>query len=174
MKTRIIVAGAVAGFLVCTLLVAAIAGFLVFRVLNAVEANQHNNAGTFIDRYIPPSAELVESHDDHGGFLGDGTLWQVYQLGPESKSKFETRIDGDVNWKALPLPEDLIKLMDTFRSDMPYTLKKGQYFFYDFQPEWNPDNKSLRKPAFDRPSFNFVIMIYDPQNGRIYVDNEDT
>ena len=133
-----------------------------------------SDAETYIAKYVPKSAELLESRDDHGGIHGDGTLWRKYRLAGTAKQTFETTIGTDKGWKPLPLPDELKRLSNSFGFIIAVETTAGYYFFYDFQPEWYPDSGELTKPVSDRASFNFILMIYDPKTGLLYIDNEDT
>lgn len=173
-KTVLLIVGGAAGCLVAVLIVVASIVLVGARAWNRLETKQCNSAETFIRRYVPPSAKVVAKYDDHGGIHGDGTLWQVHQLSGQARADFEAGIEKDPDWKALPLPEELKRLSSAFRDAFPHDLSKGRYFFYDFQPEWYPQHETNKKPVWDRPSINFIIILYDPETGTIYVDNEDS
>jgi hypothetical protein len=137
-------------------------------------SSKYSSARDYIDKYVPPTATKTTGSDDHGGFVGDGRLWEVYELPSSEIDSLSAALAKDPEWHALPLSEDLKKLSFAYHGDLPVDAEEGYYFFYDFQPEWYPDYPSNKDPVWDRSSVNFVIMIYVPSEGKIYVDNLDT
>lgn len=128
----------------------------------------------YIEKYVPSDAVNVVTSEVRDDFFGDGELWEVYELSPDQSKNFKMVLLNETEWKPLPLTRELEKLSFAYNADLPYDAKDGFYFFHDFQPDWYPSEASNSKPVWDRPSVNFVIMIYIPTEGRIYIDNQDT
>jgi len=135
---------------------------------------RYSSARSHIRRLIPGGARRLEQSDTHGGFHGDGRLWQVYELPGELASRFREGAADSANWQPLPLPDELRRLSGMYHDRLPWNAGAGFYYFHDFQPEWYPDYESLARPVADRPSCNFLIIIFDSRSGKIFVDNLDT
>lgn len=137
-------------------------------------SSNYSGPSDYVDKYVPVGAKKIIGTENRDDFFGDGRLWEVYELSLEQSEEFERFLEGDEDWKPLPLSEDLSKLSFAYNAELPYDSKEGFYFFYDFQPEWYPEYESNSKPVWDRSSVNFVILLYIPSKKRIYVDNLDT
>lgn len=123
---------------------------------------------------------LVEEHDTHGSFLGDGSYYLILDCS-EKTSTAQEIID---NWKPLPLTENLQLVMYGGKKDgIDYgysfaeeahwpIINNGVYKFVDRHSETkdNTDDTDL----LDRHSFNFSIAVYDLDTDILYFFEVDT
>ena len=119
----------------------------------------------------------VEEEDTHGGFLGDGDTTLILTFTGENRTALEEEIAGADGWKALPLTENLNRVVyeDYFGDlceDVPQDLTDGWYYFLDRHSEAeNPEDDS---GLFGRGSYNFTLAIYDKGSGVLYCYEMDT
>lgn len=133
-------------------------------------------------------AEITESYDSHGGFLGDGTSF--YQLKFSDASQTDI-ISHSTEWKPLPLTDTLQTvawgLQDDEHDYAPMIIKdndwdhpliphvaNGYYFFLDrhsFATDPKDDSVLLDD---SRPSYNFTLAIYDTDTNVLYYSGVDT
>ncbi len=123
---------------------------------------------------------LVEEHDTHGSFLGDGSYYLIL----DCSEKTSTAQDITSNWKPLPLTENLQLVMYGGKKDgIDYgynfaeeahwpAINNGVYKFVDRHSEAkdNTDDTDL----LDRHSFNFSIAVYDLDTDILYFFEVDT
>lgn len=114
--------------------------------------------------------------DDHGGFLGDGTMFIIAAL-----PVLPERIKTSENWRPLPLTEPLAEylkhylsphLTDKNGSPLLPDVEHGYYCFVDRNTE-STDPKDAAD-LLHRYSFNVTIMIYDTDTNLLYFIKDDT
>ena len=121
--------------------------------------------------------DAVEEEDTHGGFLGDGDTTLILTFTGENRTALEKEIAGADGWKALPLTENLERVVyeDYFGGlceDVPQDLTDGWYYFLDRHSEAeDPEDDS---GLFGRGSYNFTLAIYDKESGVLYCYELDT
>lgn len=134
------------------------------------------------------SAEITESYDSHGGFLGDGTSFYALQFADGSQV---AQISGSTEWKPLPLTDTLKTvawgLQDDEHDFAPMIIKdndwdhpliphveNGYYFFRDRHSyATDPKDDSMLLDE-SRPSYNFTLAIYDTDTDILYYSELDT
>lgn len=123
------------------------------------------------------NCKIESDKENHEGFLGDGEYFAKLSCN-------EQEINGiKINWKELPLSEELEKAMeleqcssneclDAFhRYNIPNNIN-GYYYFFDR----HSDSKDKRndKDVNNRSSYNFSVGIYDSDNKVLYYYELDT
>jgi len=123
---------------------------------------------------------VLSSYNDHGGFHGDGTTFEVRIYSDDS---LLTEIQQHSDWKPLPLTENLEiiaygKEYPGF-SIGPYIfvrgyaefpiVEEGYYYFYDRQSDSTDDADVL-----NRGSYNITLAIYDLNSRTLYYCDYDT
>lgn len=119
----------------------------------------------------------VKEEDTHGGFHGDGETTLILTFVGEERTALEGEIAQADGWKALPLTENLNRVVYEERfgdlcEDVPQDLTDGWYCFLDrhSQAEDPADDSGL----FGRASYNFTLAIYDGESGVLYCYEVDT
>lgn len=134
------------------------------------------------------SAEIMQSYDSHGGFLGDGTSFYALQFSDSSQAE---RISTSGDWKPLPLTDTLKAVawgeQDDEHDFAPMIIKdndwdhplipkveNGYYFFLDRHSNaTDPKDDSMLLDE-SRPSYNFTLAIYDTDSDILYYSQVDT
>ena len=134
------------------------------------------------------SAEITDSYDSHGGFLGDGTSFYALQF---SDASAVARISGSKEWKPLPLTDTLQTvawgLQDDEHDFAPMIIKdndwdhplfprveNGYYYFRDRHSfATDPSDDSMLLDG-SRPSYNFTLAVYDTDANVLYYSELDT
>lgn len=121
------------------------------------------------------SAVILEGMDSHGGFQGDGTSYL--------KLQFSQPPELGEGWKELPMSENVATLCYGIENEYghfgPYIeaglipeIENGYYLFYDRHSESGDpyDDSGVLK----RPSYNFIVAVYDTDNNQMYYVKHDT
>lgn len=126
---------------------------------------------------------LMDS-DSHGGFHGDGMLFQQISF---EDSKFSDEIKYNDGWKPMPLSQNMEALVYGIEVDTssigPYLtdesgdtiipdIQNGYYYFYDRHSE--SKDPFSDKDILNRASFNFTLALYDSDNRVLYYVEFDT
>ena len=126
---------------------------------------------------------LMDS-DSHGGFHGDGMLFQQISF---EDSKFSDEIKDNDGWKPMPLSQNMEALVYGIEVDTssigPYLtdesgdtiipdIQNGYYYFYDRHSE--SKDPFSDKDILNRASFNFTLALYDSDNRVLYYVEFDT
>ena len=126
---------------------------------------------------------LMDS-DSHGGFHGDGMLFQQISFGD---SKLSDEIKDNDGWKPMPLSQNMEALVYGIEVDTssigPYLtdesgntiipdIQNGYYYFYDRHSESKDPYSD--KDILNRASFNFTLALYDSDNRVLYYVEFDT
>ena len=119
----------------------------------------------------------VKEEDTHGGFLGDGDTTLILTFTGENRTDLEGEIAGADGWKALPLTENLNRVVyeDYFGNlcaDVPRDLTDGWYYFLDRHSE--AEDPADDSGLFGRGSYNFTLAIYDKGSGVLSCYEMDT
>ncbi len=119
------------------------------------------------------NCKIESETDTHSGFLGDGDYF----------SKITCSEDININWKELPLSEELNRVMNLEqcndkdcknvydRYNIP-NIENGYYYFLDRHSESKDKNND--KDLNNRSSDNFSVGIYDKDNKILYYYELDT
>ena len=126
---------------------------------------------------------LMDS-DSHGGFHGDGMLFQQISF---EDSKLTDEIKDNDGWKPMPLSQNMEALVYGIEVDTssigPYLtdesgdtiipdIQNGYYYFYDRHSE--SKDPFSDKDILNRASFNFTLALYDSDNHVLYYVEFDT
>ena len=126
---------------------------------------------------------LMDS-DSHGGFHGDGMLFQQISF---EDSKFSDEMKDNDGWKPMPLSQNMEALVYGIEVDTssigPYLtdesgdtiipdIQNGYYYFYDRHSE--SKDPFSDKDILNRASFNFTLALYDSDNRVLYYVEFDT
>lgn len=134
------------------------------------------------------SAEVVESSDSHGGFLGDGLLFLKLDCGGANASE---QIESSEHWKPLPVSANVSTLLyggegwspivkiddpDGGVYDKPLfpEVGNGRYFFYDRYDNGASFDRYDDSLVLGRFSFNFTVAVYDADTDTLYYCEVDT
>lgn len=128
--------------------------------------------------------DIVSEADSHGGFHGDGTKITVLHF---TDSSFESEMEENEKWHALPLPEELETVVygrteanstagpfigyNSVDMEIP-EITNGYYYFKDRHSESGDPYDSSQ--ILERHSYNFTILIYDCETDLMYICKEDT
>lgn len=130
--------------------------------------------------------QLIEESDTHGGFLGDGVSYQIYQFPRDSR--FEQLMSDSPHWKELPLDRSMTILawgLEEGTSSygpwinhdgsplIPHFERGYSYFYnrYDSPSNTDPYDDSH---IFDFPSQNFTAAFYDSDTKYLYLVKYDS
>lgn len=126
---------------------------------------------------------LMDS-DSHGGFHGDGMLFQQISF---EDSKLTDEIKDNDGWKPMPLSQNMEALVYGIEVDTssigPYLtdesgdtiipdIQNGYYYLYDRHSE--SKDPFSDKDILNRTSFNFTLALYDSDNHVLYYVEFDT
>ncbi len=125
---------------------------------------------------------IKEEHDDHGGFLGDGS----YFLVADCENDKENILSQLKDWKKFPLSGNLQKAVygEEYSDGQMYysfsslckgkipTINNGYYYFFDRFKE--AIDVYSDKDFLDRFSYNFTIALYDEDTNLFYYYELDT
>lgn len=124
---------------------------------------------------------MINHIETHGGFHGDGTTFYSMEITDEN-----TVEEIKSEWNELPLTDNLTALVYGVKEDTssigPYIteggetlfpkIENGYYYFYDRHSE--SKDSSDDADVLNRPSFNFIIAIFDTDTNRLYYCKFDT
>ena len=132
------------------------------------------------DIKLPKGTVWEELYDDHGGFLGDGSLLYRYTFTVEGETKFLSQITKHDKWNSLPLSDALNLLMygeTVEESDGRFAARvglpkiiNGYWKVVNKQGHRDIDMKYLGTTY----SLNFALAIYDIDNKVLYMVEIDT
>lgn len=127
---------------------------------------------------------VLTDSDSHGGFHGDGMMFQQILF---EDSKLSDEIKDNDSWKPMPLGQSMEALVygteEGTSSTGPYLtdesgntiipdIQNGYYYFYDRHSESkDPYND---EDILGRASFNFTLALYDSDNHVLYYVEFDT
>lgn len=158
-------------------LVAIICGIFLIIVAICYTFNKRNEIISKKLELNLENCKIEKDEDSHGGFLGDGEYF--------AKIKCSDKQDDYIkkNWKELPLPEELKRVLDIItydnkgglnvydRYNIP-NIENGYYYFLDRHSD-SIDNKNPEE-INNRSSYNFSLGIYDSNNMILYFYELDT
>lgn len=124
-----------------------------------------------IHEYIPKNIEILQFHDTHGGFHGDGTLYAVYQFDPKSYEIFFKKIQKNNKWKSLPFEQNESFLSGIYNREGIYKIPKnfGKGFYY-FKDRYNKDDGKISEIYLS----NYTFSVFDLETMRLYIVDQDT
>ena len=111
------------------------------------EKTRKNHYMNLIGLDIPKSSVVLKSEDSHGGFHGDGVLYEEIQLEGDDITIFVKNALNTNYWRKLPMDGDLKKLI------------YGEH----------GSNYSYGGSIFDRYSQNFNFALFDINKGKLYI-----
>lgn len=127
---------------------------------------------------------VLTDSDSHGGFHGDGMMFQQITF---EDSMLSDEIKDNDSWKPLPLSQNIEALVYGIEEDTSSIgsyltdengdtiipdIQNGYYYFYDRHSEsTEPYND---KDVLNRASFNFTLAVYDSDNHVLYYVEFDT
>lgn len=130
------------------------------------------------------AGEVVSESDSHGGFHGDGSgVIEIHF----ADTAFSEQIEGNEEWKLLPLTENLTALVYGVHTESSSVgpmihngdgipvipeVESGYYFFLDRHSQ-STDPKDDSE-VLGRASYNFTIAIFDTENQILYYMELDT
>lgn len=127
---------------------------------------------------------ILTDSNSHGGFHGDGMLFQQISF---EDSKLSNEIKDNDGWNPMPLSQNMEALVygieEATSSIGPYLIdesgdtiipdvQNGYYYFYDRHSESKDPYSD--KDILDRASFNFTLALYDSDNHVLYYVEFDT
>lgn len=124
---------------------------------------------------VPGDARVIKFSDTHGGFLGDGDTEIEIRLTTAQSNRVSEILHSSNEWKPLPVADALYRL--PMPDNAIIHAESGFYMFRDIQVELHGKNNRVfktRLPPHERSSFNFVIVIFTPADGILYVYRIDT
>lgn len=125
---------------------------------------------------------LVSEKNTHGGFMGDGTTYKIYNCYQQDISTKKLKS----NLNSLPLSENISKEMSSKRMDYngeSYSYEKiikaitnGYYLFIDNYSEYYNDIEDIYSDEMllKRPATNYTLGIYDADTKFFYYFEVDT
>jgi hypothetical protein len=136
------------------------------------EKTRKNHYMNLIGLDIPKSSVVLKSEDSHGGFHGDGVLYEEIQLEGDDITIFVKNALNTNYWRKLPMDGDLKKLIYGEHGSnysyggcgemMPKDIANGLYYFND---RYYTHEGSI----FDRYSQNFNFALFDINKGKLYI-----
>ncbi len=140
------------------------------------EKSRESNYINLIGLNVPKESELIEFRDSHGGFHGDGELFEVVQLEQKDVNIFVRDALDTGSWGRLPMGKDLTKFIygeytrdysfGGYGEMMPDDIVNGLYYF--------KDRNSRGGYIFDRFSQNFNFAMFDINEGILYILKYDS
>jgi hypothetical protein len=101
----------------------------------------------------------------------------VFAFDGKQLSDFVFLVKNRDDWMPLPLSDDVRKLCSKFSAPadrpLPVDPVDGYYYFRDIQMS-KPERYDTQKPAWGRPSFNFILGILDTKEKKLYITRQDT
>ncbi|MDR7871245.1 MAG: hypothetical protein RIN55_10315 [Tissierellaceae bacterium] len=141
-----------------------------------IEKSKENHYISLIGLNIPKKSKVTKFNDSHGGFHGDGELFEVIQLEQDDIIYFMQDALNTGSWERLPMDKDLRKFIygeytskyshGGYGEMMPDDIVNGLYYF--------KDRYRTGEYIFDRPSQNFNFALLDINKGRLYILKYDS
>jgi hypothetical protein len=136
-----------------------------------------------VNASIPRDTKVLISSDSHGGLLGDGEYFVVFQFTGIQYKEFLASLYQNKTWTDLPLPKELEKIIfgerkGTYsyeghgKKKIPYLKRNGKYYFFDRFVKDNPQYKGAS--ILNRPSNNFIFGLLDNENRKLYIIKYDS
>lgn len=141
------------------------------------------------DRYVKreigldvSDCTLVSDIDSHGGCHGDGERTIIFNC---SNTSILDKFD---KWNTFPLPQNLDLIMYggekngeqyeyelAIKNNIP-KIDNGYYYFIDRYTKYYKDYPDIHSAdkIFDRGSYNFTLVVYDPKDNNLYYFEFDT
>lgn len=135
-------------------------------------------------------ARLMEKYDSHGGFLGDGTSFYVFNFDGNPPLRM---IKDSGKWKPFPVSENVQDILwglgnpddDNYKGPPLITkegdeaplfprVENGFYFFRDRHSDAVDPYDDTHVFDESRFSYNFSVAIYDADTDRLYFAEFDT
>ena len=132
-------------------------------------------ASTYLDEEFGIDSRdytVLHKEEGHGGFHGDG----LYHIALDCSQNMDEMAAVVVDWRSLPLPENLYKVMFSPGFDLAGQasipdVQNGYYYFHNRHSEarfsWDTD-------IFGHASYNFSIGIFDSDTNILYFVAFDT
>lgn len=136
---------------------------------------------------IPKDVKVLNSSDTHGGLLGDGEYFAVFQFTEIQYAEFFNGLSQNGMWIDLPLSPVLNKFIfgerkvngDSIeiyeghgKNKIPKNIRHGKYYFRDKfienYPQYNGTN------FFERPASNFIFALLDTDDKKLYIMKYDS
>jgi hypothetical protein len=125
---------------------------------------------------LVPFSTRLEFNDSHGGFHGDGErLFKVY-FSKEQAEKFKEKIEKNIHWKKLPMPEllqDKVSFETEEGMNMPI-IENGYFFFLDRHSLAEDKYSSDKIDDKIRSSWNYTVAVFDTDENILYFYELDT
>lgn len=141
----------------------------IYMVKSIIATDNYNYAQKLTEIKVPRTAQLLEKVEEHGGFLGYGESYMVFQLNDKELSQLKTKILKNANWNALPLKGIALQNSRYFTKehytnskrmrDIPVDSTNGFYYF---------------DGHIDGFSKNFTFSLLDAKSKTLYIFREDT
>lgn len=115
---------------------------------------------------------ISEEKDTHGGFLGDGDYYAIFDC-----SKNKNYILEHLNtWNKLPLSKNIEFAVSKYTDIDISKINNGYYYFIDRYAVEYKDIKDIHsdEKLLDRYAFNFTIAIYDSDTNMLHYYELDT
>lgn len=156
---------------------------MIFSLVGCGEKDIQGDISESLGIDVRKGTVLMDS-DSHGGFHGDGMLFQKILF---EDSKFSDEIKDNDGWKPMPLSKNMEALVygieeatsrigpyltDESGDTIVPDIQNGYYYFYDRHSESKDPYSD--KDIFNRASFNFTLAIYDFDNHVLYYVEFDT
>ena len=156
---------------------------MIFSLVGCGKKDIQSNISESLEIDVSKGTVLTNS-DSHGGFHGDGMLFQQISF---EDSKLSDEIKDNDSWKPMPLSQNMEALVygieEGTSSIGPYLtdesgntiipdIQNGYYYFYDRHSETKDPYSD--KDILDRASFNFTLALYDSDNHVLYYVEFDT
>lgn len=123
-------------------------------------------------------SKIVDLYDDHDGFLGDGLLFAVIDIPPDSMANILEDMNTKEGWHPLPLGEREEIILYGNQMNTSYFMRKDKLFFpkvekgyYFFKNRYVKDREKLQ--PLDAPP-NFDVAILDTEKHRLYFGSYDS
>lgn len=126
-----------------------------------------------------PTDIVVEYYDGYGGGMGDGEAAAIIEFNKSTADLILEQILNNKDWQALPMNDNLEKLMyddinnggsssynfSEFWPDLKVPIEEG-FWFFNNRHDNAKDPKDVSKLFSE--SFNFTIAIYDSKEKTLY------
>ena len=121
---------------------------------------------------------VVSEMDDHGGFHGDGTTYDVISFEDDSVLQ---QIQNDSDWKPLPMDETTTALIyglsgDSYQIGPFLNDDNGNPLFPEVENGYYLliDRQNDAQDILDRHSFNFTVAVFDSDENTLHYGKLDT
>lgn len=141
------------------------------------EKSREKHYRNLIGLDVPKNSIVLKSEDSHGGFHGDGVLYEEIQIKDDDIAAFTNNALNKESWGWLPMSSELSKFIygehtynysyGGYGEMMPENINYGLYYFND---RYHTKEGSI----FERYSQNFNFAIFNIDKGRLYILKYDS